>query len=100
MHELLHEPTRLLIAAAIVCFVFWVAGRLKKASALVDDILRPGDAVASVEDGTTPSLAVWRGLSADQQEAMTRRCWIWRSRRSWTRVRTPRRPLRSSSLRR
>lgn len=75
---MLHEPTRLLVVvlavSAIVCFVFWVAGRLRKAAALVDDIVFPGSdahqaALKSVQDGTAPNLTVWAGMSTDQQEA-------------------------------
>lgn len=79
LHEMLHEPTRLIVVVALAvsasgCFLMWVAGRLRKASALVDDIVYPGSArhraaLASVEDGTAPNLTVWRRLPTDRQEA-------------------------------
>ena len=83
---MLHEPTRLLIPAvlavsALGCFGFWVAGRLRKASATVDAALAsvggvfPGSAahraaLRSVEEGTAPNLMALAGMSTAEQEAV------------------------------
>lgn len=69
--------TVLIVALALSaagCFLLWVSGRLRKAAALVDDIVYPGSAahraaLRSVEDGTAPNLTVWRGMSTAEQEA-------------------------------